>query len=885
VIRPEDIAHVIWHARSAPEVLAFLQVTDAGLSEQEVAARSEAFGPNALPGPTRTGALTFYLRQFKSPLAYLLLAAAVVSLAIGEVIDAAFIFLVLQINASIGTIQEVRAASAADALGRLIHQRIVVQRGGRAYQVDAQALVPGDVVQVLSGTLVPADTRLLSEDDLRVDESLLTGESTSVGKDPYLALDESTPLADRRTLLHAGTTVLSGRGVAVVTRTGLRTEVGRIAQAMGRVARPPLVVRLERFTRLVGLLVVAVVGVLAAALHLGGMALEEVFFLSVALAVSAIPEGLPVAITVALAVGSARMARRNVVVRKLPAVEGLRACTVIASDKTGTLTCNELTVSCLWLPGIGDLSVEGRGYTPRGRVTRGGLPLEAPAGAALTRLAVTGALANEADLWDEEGTYRHVGDTVDVAFLALAGKVGLDRGVLRQRCREVDAIPYESARRYAATFNRDDGGLRVHVKGATEQVIAMCAGVDRDAVLAETERLAANGYRVIALAGGVVGEADTSESPSGLELLGLAGLIDPLRPEAAHAVERCRRAGIEVRMVTGDHPTTALAIARDLGLAVERDEVVRGSELLSLASDPGELDLAIGRAVVFARVEPTQKLDIVESLQRAGHFVAVTGDGVNDAPALRAANIGVAMGRSGTDVAREAADLILADDNFESIVNGVEEGRVAYDNVRKVVYLLVSTGAAEIVLFFLAFLAGLPLPLYAAQLLWLNLVTNGIQDVALAFEKGEPHILDLPPRPPRQQIFDRRMIEQVLFSGGFIGIAGFGFFWWALGQGWSEAEARNGLLLLMVCFENVHVFNCRSESRSALRSPLADNPLLSVAVLVAQALHVGAMWTPGLRDVLQVQPVSVDAWMETVVLAAALIGVMELFKRLRPQRS
>jgi magnesium-transporting ATPase (P-type) len=415
----------------------------------------------------------------------------------------------------------------------------------------------------------------------------------------------------------------------------------------------------------------------------------------------------------------------------------------------------------------------------------------------------------------------------------------------------------------------------------------MCDGVDREAVLAEAERLAAEGFRVLAVAAGRIARPIAPERADvalgDLDFLGLAGLIDPLRAEVPDAVERCRKAGVEVRMVTGDHPVTALAIARQLGLADDPDRAIHGTELQNLANDPAELDLAVAEAGVYARVEPVQKLTIVQSLQRSGHFVAVTGDGVNDAPALHAANIGVAMGRSGTDVARGAADLILTDDNFASIVNGVEEGRVAYDNVRKVIYLLVSTGASEIVLFFLAFAFGLPLPLFAAQLLWLNLVTNGIQHVALAFEKGEPGVLDLPPRPPKQPIFDRRMIEEVLVSGAFIGIVGFLFFHWALGRGWSEFEARNGMLLLMVCFENAHVFNCRSEWRSAFRVPFRANRFLFVAVAAAQGVHIGAMYVPGLSDVLRIEPVSFEAWLPVAGLALGLVAAMEIFKLMRPR--
>jgi magnesium-transporting ATPase (P-type) len=886
-VRPEEIANVAWHAQTLEDALALLAANEDGLCEREASERRAVFGPNRLPKQRRPGLPIIYLRQFKSPLIYLLLAAAAISLVIGEATDAIFIFAVLQINALIGMVQKARAESSAEALGGLIRQRVMLLRNGHAYEVDGELLVPGDVVQLRSGSLVSADLRLLSARNLKVDESLLTGESMPVEKHSTAALDEHTVLGDRTTMLHAGTTVLHGRAVGLVVRIGKETEVGRIAQALDRAAPPPLVIRLERFTRIVGTLVVLAVTVLAVALLLRGMEPAQVFFLAVALAVSAIPEGLPVAITVALSVAAARMARRNVIVRSLPAVEGLGTCTVIASDKTGTLTCNELTVTRVWLPGVGDLLVEGRGYAPEGAITRDGAPPGDAIHELLHRLAVAGALANEATLRREGRALMHFGDTVDVAMLAFAGKLHIDRAALSKRFPEVDIIPFESANQFSASINRAGEGLRLHAKGAAERILPMCAGVDREAALTEVERLAAEGFRVIAVAGG---QLDTWEDADGLadfndlDFLGLCGLMDPLRAEVADAVARCTRAGVEVRMVTGDHPVTALAIARELGLDSDSRRVVRGLDLEALAPTPADLDRAIENASVFARVEPIQKLSIVESLRRRGHFVAVTGDGVNDAPALRAANIGVAMGMRGTDVAREAADLILTDDDFSSIVNGVEEGRIAYDNVRKVVYLLVSTGAAEIVLFLLAFVAGLPLPLYAAQLLWLNLVTNGIQDVALAFEKGEPHVLDQPPRRPSERIFDGRMIQQVLVSGTFIGVVGFLFFDWALAHGWSEDEARNALLLLIVCFENAHIFNCRSEWRSAFRCPFSANPFLIIAVLCSQGVHIAAMWMPGLSGVLHVEPVSLATWFGVAGIAAALIAVMEIFKWALPRR-
>jgi len=875
-----------WHALSPAAALTALGSTDYGLSETEAARRLARFGPNRLPEARTTPLWRVFARQFKSPLIYVLLAAAGVSLAIGAADEAGFIVAVLLINAVIGTAQEWRAEQSARALQRYIEPRATVRRGGQPHQVLASALVPGDVVRVEAGGQVPADLRLLQALELQLDESLLTGESTAVPKQADVPLPADTGFADRANMLHAGTIVLTGRALAVVTATGTNTVIGGIAAALAAAPPmvPPLLHRLAGFGRAVGLIIAVVVAVLALIYALHGAPLVQIFFMAVALAVGAIPEGLPVAITVALAIASARMAGRNVVVRLLPAVEGLGSCTLIASDKTGTLTRNELMVRQVVLPDAGSLEVTGEGYRPVGHVRTqdGGVPSEAQ-WLALRRLVECGLLCNEASYQPHNGDVEHLGDTVDVALQALAAKIGLWRDDLLRDRPERAAIPFEPARRFAATVHGMDDGLLACVKGAAETVLPMCTHeLDRAAILAKVDRLAGAGFRVLALAAGAVTDlaALHRDGPRRLEFLGLVALIDPLRAEVPAAVASCRDAGIAVCMVTGDHPATALAIARDLGLATRPDQVMTGVELAAL---PDDADLMEMDKRVFARVEPVQKTEIVRRLQAGGEIVAVTGDGVNDAPALHAADIGVAMGRAGTDVARGAAELILTDDNFASLVAGVEEGRVAYDNVRKVVFLLISTGAGELVLFALSILVGLPLPLFPVQLLWLNLVSNGIQDVALAFEKGEPGVLTRPPRPPGERIFDRRMIGLVAMSGGFMGAAAFVVFASCLQVGLDEFEARNVLLLLMVSFENVQVFNCRSETLSAFRVPFRNNPFVVLAALAAQGLHIAAMHLPGLSGVLQVAPVDVRTWLSVVAAALSLLVVMEIYKWLRPR--
>ena len=880
---------------SPERVLSLLSTTPTGLANGEAAERQRRFGPNALPRKTPPSLFEYFFNQFKSPLIYVLVIAALVSLLIGEYSDAVFIAAVLLLNALIGTAQEFSAQRSAEGLQKMMMTQARVLRDGEAYQLDSEEIVPGDIVLLESGDKVPADMRLLDSHNLEIDESLLTGESLAVVKTAAAVLDEATVLGDRANMAFAGSLVNRGRGRAVVVATALDTELGAIAESVvdSSHAMPPLQQRMQRFTRRVAIFVGCAALVMAAILLLGGMPIVEIFLASVALAVSVIPEGLPVALTVALAIGMRRMASRDVIVRRLIAVEALGSCTTIASDKTGTLTANQLTVRRLWFPVQEEWEVTGDSGQPDGEI----LP---PAGEAddahrelLQRLCRCGVLANEGFIGQQNGQWARNGDAVDIALLIMARKAGYSRPTALVDYPELDTIPFESERLYSASLNRVDGRPNAFVKGAVETLLQMCATMaapgadlplDRDAVEQRAHRLANAGYRVIALAAGEL-ELDQRQTLNhgdlaGLTLLGLVGLIDPLRPESKAAVAKCRAAGIRVAMVTGDHPVTACAIGRELGLLDDDSQVVTGPQLKAAASVDAQDRMTLD-ARVFARVEPTQKLDIVQSLQRNGHYVAVSGDGANDAPALRAAHVGVAMGKNGTDVAREAADIIITDDNFESIVDGVEQGRIAYANVRKVIFLLISTGAAELVLFVLAMISGLPLPLLAVQLLWLNLVTNGIQDVALAFEPGEGHELDKPPRPPREAIFNRIMLERVILSALVIGVVSFGLFRYLLEQGFSLEQSRNSTLLLMVLFENVHAFNSRSESLSIFRHSPLRNMLLLVGTVIAQLVHVGAMYTPWLGNVLGASPVSFEQWLTLLGLALSVMLVMELHKWIR----
>jgi len=893
--RAEDGVLVSPHASAGSKILEALQSSRHGLKHTETAARLEQYGYNKLPETRPSGIATVFLHQFKSPLIYVLVVAALLSLAIQEWSDAGFIAAVLIINGIIGSIQEYSAQQAAAALRNLVTTCCRVLREGDSYEIDAEELVPGDIILFESGDRIPADVRLLASHDLEIDESLLTGESIAVLKNADLVLDSDIALGDRLNMLFAGSLVVRGRGRGVVVGTALKTELGKIAESVLNkpATKAPLQIRLEKFTHRVAIIVVVASIIMAAIAFSRGMPLTDIFLLAVALAVSAIPEGLPVALTVALAIGMRRMAKRNVIVRQLVAVEALGSCTFIATDKTGTLTVNQLTVNNIVFPSLEPWQVTGSSIEPEGNIlTAQGIPT-ADENTLLERLCQTAVLANDGYLSHRGDGWVHHGDAVDVAVLVMAHKIGITKSETLNAYAEISTIPFESERLFCASLNNVSGKQCAFVKGALERLIPMCntmAGIENDTKLEQqlienqALDLARQGYRVIAMAAGEIEmgaeEVFSEEHLHGLTFLGLIAMIDPLRTEAKAAIASCRKAGIEVAMVTGDHPSTALAIARELDLAESTEQIITGRELKH-AEASGNIDQICRDARVFARVEPQQKLSIIQSLQRNGHFIAVSGDGANDAPALRAAHVGVAMGKSGTDVAKATAELIITDDNFSSIVAGVEEGRVAYANVRKVVFLLISTGMAEIVLFTLALLTGLPLPLLAVQLLWLNLVTNGIQDVALAFEPAEGDELLRSPRSPKDSIFNRLMIERVVISALVIGTVAFFLFQWLLSIGYSVDEARNGTLLLMVLFENIHVFNCRSETRSAFMHNPLTNPVLLFGTAAAQLIHIGAMYTPWISDVLHIQPVSPQHWLELLGLAFIILVAMELHKFVR----
>lgn len=898
-----NIVEESWHAFEMQDVFSELRASRDGLDTAEAEKRLGFYGPNRMPEGKKVTIWEIILHQLINPLIFILIAAAIASVAIGEGKDAIFIFLVILINSIIGTTQEYNAEKSASSLQKLLKIKAKVRRDGIEKEIDSESVVPGDIVFLESGMKVPADIRLFEASNLEIDESFLTGESIASKKKTDV-LREKIGVAERINMAFAGSTVMTGRGSGIVIGTGVSTQVGLIAQNVseGKSAKPPLILRMEKFIRQITIFIAGISVILAFLLKMRGMDASSIFFFIVALAVSAIPEGLPVALTVALSIATRRMARRNVIVRRLNSVESLGSCTVIASDKTGTLTVNEQTAKKIILPGGLSYSVSGEGYNGDGKVAEGeeeGKSEGISENDQLQTLMKIAILANEGSLYKEDSHWKYHGDAMDIALLGMAFKMGIDPAQTRKNYPLLDKIPYESERKFSAAFCSREGKAVIGVKGAVETVLGFCSSmiidgkvleINRGSILSQAEEMAAKGYRVLAFAAGeydnfVKKDIYEEEDIPRLAFHGIVCFIDPLRSEAKDSVAKCRNAGIKVIMITGDHPATAGTIASELGILEPGQKVVTGQMLSESGShDSPAYEQLVSSATVFARVSPIQKLEIVDVLIRDGEFVAVTGDGVNDAPALRRANIGVAMG-SGTDVAKEVGSMIVMDDNFSSIVAGVEEGRFAYDNVRKVIYLLISTGAAEIVFFTLAIIAGLPLPLLAVQLLWLNLVTNGIQDVALAFEGGEPGAMNRKPRKPSESIFNGQMIKQTIAASMTMGLIVSGFWYWLNRYTqMTEEHARNLILLLMVFMQNFHVFNSRSETVSAFRVPIRRNTILVFGVLLAQGLHILSMQIPFMQNLLRINPISVNEWLYILMLAVPMILVMEIFKLVSGRR-
>ena len=869
------------HSLGPDESVAVLgsHATD-GLSVDEAAARLQRFGPNALPETPPPSLLAGFAAQFKSPLIYLLLGAAVIAAVIAHASDAAVILIVVLLNAVIGTVQEGRAHRSLAALRKLATVTSRVVRGGAESVVPAHDLVPGDVIALEAGDAVAADARLLGGAALHIAEAALTGESVPVSKH-LLPLASDTPLADRRNMVYAGTHVTAGRARAVVVATGLNTEIGHIATLTEGAVEPPtpLERRITEFGRYVMVAAAAIFVVVIGVGLLRGLPAAEIVMIAISQVVGMIPEGLPVAMTVALAVGVQRMARRQAVVRRLAAVETLGSTTVICSDKTGTLTRNEMTVTSLWLPSGRAIDVTGVGYDPAGQLLENGQAGAATDDLETSSLIEAVVLCNDAQLTgptDAEPRWVPIGDPTEVALLTLAIKAGLVPADVRARWPRRAEMPFDSATKMMATEHHGASGSRVIIKGAPEVVLNLCgsAVADAPAVRAVVEGMAARALRVLAVGvidGGRIAGGDGAMSFSGpVTLLGLLGEIDPPRAEVKEAVVRCQAAGIRPVMVTGDHRATGLAVARALGIAREGDETVDGRELEAMPD--AELADRIQRISVFARVHPAQKLRIVQAYQAGGHVVAMTGDGVNDAPALATADVGVAMGLSGTEVAKQAANIVIGDDNFASIVAAVEEGRVVYRNIKKVVLLLFSTSAAEVLVLLLAMVFGYPPPFAAVQILWNNLVTEGLITVNLIMEPAEGDEMQRPPIARDEPLLTRLLLMRMAVMAPAIVVSTLGWWVFRLSAGVPEAQVRTETFTLLAICEWFNVLSCRSETQSALSLTVFRNPWLLGGLALGNLLQAAVVfWTP-LGRVFHTVPIGLSE-----VLLLAVVGSLVLW--------
>lgn len=881
-----------WYSQTPDEVLAALQTSHQGLSTTEAAERLRLHGANTIETGRQISLWAILLRQFTSPLIYILLVAALVTLIIQHWADAIVISAVLVLNAVIGFVQEYRAENAMQALLRLVSPTAVVVRDGREHELPSKDLVPGDFILLESGALIPADIRLLRSTMFIVDEAVLTGESGPVSKSlEPLSPDSPLAVADQENMAFLGTTVTSGRGAGIVVATGRATQVGAIAQEMRHTVRAetPLQSRMAHFGRWISLLILGTSTIAFAAGLALGEPLTEMFLVAVALAVSAIPEGLPVVMTIALAVSVRRMARRHAIIRRLAAVETLGSCTIIMSDKTGTLTKNQMTVQGIVAGGF-SYTVAGSDQDVDGGLYRDGTRADVAQDEPLRLTLETGLLANEASLYEEDGDFVGRGDPTEVALLVAGAKAGISRQTLLTDYPLVSEIPFESERQFSATIHRREDEEYVFVKGAPERVVAMCdtwmtteglLPIDVAMIANEAQQMAEQGFRVLAMATGKgeqVGMQAKTGSPSGLTFLGLQGMLDPPREEVAQALRACNQAGIRVIMVTGDHATTAATVAEKIGLR-DPEKVFTGAELEAMSDS--ELERALPSVSVYARVSPSQKLRLVMLLRGLGHVVAVTGDGANDAPALKAAHIGASMGIVGTDVAKEASDMVLTDDNFATIYAAVEEGRTAFSNIRKAAFFLISSGAGELV----AILAGLalrmPLPFLPAQILWLNLVTNGIADVALALEPGEQREYRNPPRDPKAGVISRLLVERTAVVGVLLAVGTLGVLAIELRDGASLGYAQVSALTTMVMFQTFHAGNCRSEEVSVFRINPFSNPLLLFGVFGSFLVHLGALYFPPTQFLLNLEPLTLESWMRIIPISVSVVGVVEVHKLVR----
>ncbi len=888
---------MIWHASTAEEAFAALDSGSEGLSPDEATSRFAAVGANALEVAPPVSVLSILLAQLRSIVVLLLFGAVLLALLLGDVIEAVAIFAVLVVNTTIGFLVELRARRAMEALLGLEVTHATVVRDGQAATIAARDVVPGDVIVLEAGAAVPADARVLEAAELRVIEAALTGESVPRSKAAEAVHDAATPIAERTNMLYKATTVAAGHGRALVVATGMQTEVGRIGRMTGGIEdeKTPLEIRLDALGRRLVWITLAIAAAVIGLGLLRGLDTLHMIETGVALAIAAVPEGLPAVATIALGLGLRRMARRHALVRRLPAVEALGSATVVCTDKTGTLTAGEMMVTRLWVPDL-EIAFTGHGYAPDGGLERaGGASAVAGDERVSTALRVA-ALANRARIESTDGQWRAFGDPTEAALLAAAGKAGIVREDVLREWPEIDAIPFSSERRWMATVHRNPaGGTTTMLKGDPVRVLALCDRVlqetgptslddaGRRALLEQNERLAGQGLRVLALAfrnvAGTQGARTDGAAITDATFLGFIGMIDPPVPGVHETIAQFHDAGIRTVMITGDQRPTAEAVARDLGVLRAGDAAVEGRALRGL--EGAALAACINGAGAFSRVDPEDKLRIVTALQEQGHIVAMLGDGINDAAALKKADIGVAMGVRGADVAKEAADVVLGDDRFQTIGAAIEEGRVIFDNIRKFVFYLFSCNFAEVLVLTTATVAGLPLPLLPLQILWLNLVTDTFPALALALEPADPDVMRRPPRDPEAAILSRAFLTRIAWYAALITIVSLVAFIRELASGAPVEEARTVAFATLALAQILHLGNARSHGAVLAPARAFANRTALLAVGFTVGLQFVAVHFAPLADILSLRPLSVTQWGLVIALAAlpALVGQLGKLRR------
>ncbi|SDN18037.1 cation-transporting P-type ATPase [Vreelandella arcis] len=893
---PNRIKNIAWHALAVDEALTSLDSTTEGLDAREAEHRLATHGLNQLKQAQARPWWQRLLVQFNNILMLVLIMASIASLGLGHTLDAVVIFGVVLIIALIGFIQEGKAEKALESIRQMLSPQAEVLRDRKRQTIPAEELVPGDIVLVESGDRVPADLRLLEARRFRSDEASLTGESTPVDKQTG-AVAEDADLGDRSSMAYASTIVVQGNARGLVVETAARTEIGRISEMLRGVEqlKTPLLRQIDRAGQILAFFILAaavLTGAFGVLVH--GQPLVDMFMAAVGLAVAAIPEGMPAIVTIGLALGVQAMARRNAIIRHLPAVETLGSISTIFSDKTGTLTRNEMTAETIWLP-EGAIHIEGTGFAPTGSFywLKDGEPettaLDLDEVHALRHFLKTGVLCNDAELAKEEGRWQIQGDPTEGALVVAAAKAGLDARTLRSNHSRHDAIPFESERKYMATLHEEDGERMLMVKGAPDRLLEMCQRVrvhgqdselDRELWEERIQELSSRGLRVLALAEKPIHdihELEDEHAEEGLTLLGLVGLLDPPREEAIESVKECLAAGIRPVMITGDHAVTALAIAKQLGFA-HTERAISGREIEAMSD--AELEAIILEVDVFARAAPEHKLRLVKAMQARGGICAMTGDGVNDGPALKRADVGVAMGIQGTEAAKEAAEMVLADDNFATIVGAIREGRKVYDNIRKTITFLLPTNGGQGLAIMLAVLAGTTLPVTPLQALWVNMVVAVTLGLALAFEGAEKDIMIRPPRDPDASLLDLFLLWRVVFVSLLLLLGVFGMFGWILHHGGSEMLARTGAVNMLVMGSAAYLINSRFLLRSTLtRAGLFGSRPVWVSIGTIVLLQLGWTYLPFMQVIFASEGLTLGHWGVILISSLAIYLVVELEKR------